>query len=119
MGMNLGFQILSVASSLRSCMRTDLFNARDRDLIMKIPLSTRRDLDLWYWLAEPRGVFSVRSCYKLMTYDANNSSSSVWRHLQRLDVPGKVKNLLWRAANNVLPTTDNLRNRKVQVLLYL
>ncbi|KAH9679250.1 rnase h domain-containing protein [Citrus sinensis] len=59
---------------------TDLFNPRDRDLILQIPLSTRRDLDLW------------------------------------LDVPGKVKNLLWRAANNVLPTTDNLRNRKIQVL---
>lgn len=50
-------------------MRIDLFNAKDRDL------------DLWYWLAEPRGVFSVRSYYKLMTYDANNSSSSVWRCL--------------------------------------
>ncbi|KAH9679251.1 rnase h domain-containing protein [Citrus sinensis] len=85
---------------------TDLFNPRDRDLILQIPLSTRRDLDLWYWLADPRGVFSVRSCYKLMTYDDNNCSSSVWR----------LKNLLWRAANNVLPTTDNLRNRKIQVL---
>lgn len=95
---------------------TDLFNPRDRDLILQIPLSTRRDLDLWYWLADPRGVFSVRSCYKLMTYDDNNCSSSVWRRLWRLDVPGKVKNLLWRAANNVLPTTDNLRNRKIQVL---
>ncbi|KAL9426929.1 hypothetical protein AB3S75_033667 [Citrus x aurantiifolia] len=50
-----------------------------------------------------------------MTYDAHNCDSSVWKHLWRLDVSGKVKNLLWRAANNVLPTADNLRSRKVQV----
>ena len=50
-----------------------------------------------------------------MTYDANNYASSVWRRLWRLDVPSKVKNLMWRAANNVLPTADNLRSRKVQV----
>lgn len=55
---------------------TDLFNTRNRDLFLKIPLITRRDRDVRYWLADPRGVFSVRSCYKIMTYDVNNSSSS-------------------------------------------
>ncbi|KAH9792007.1 putative reverse transcriptase/RNA-dependent DNA polymerase [Citrus sinensis] len=67
-------------------------------------------------LDDPGGVFSVRSCYKLMTYDANNSSSSFWRRLWKLDVPGNVKNFLWRAATNVLPTFDNLLRRRVQVL---
>lgn len=95
---------------------TDLFNARNRDLILKIPLSTRRDRVVWYWLADPRGVFSVRSCYKMMTYDANNSSSSFWRRLWKLNVPGKVKNFLWRIVKNVLPTTNNLLSRRVQVL---
>ncbi|KAH9705863.1 putative reverse transcriptase/RNA-dependent DNA polymerase [Citrus sinensis] len=95
---------------------TNLFNTRDRDLILKIPLSVRRDHDLWHWLVDPGGVFSVRSCYKLMTYDANNSSLSFWRRLWKLDVPSKVKNFLWRAATNVLPTYDNLLRRRVQVL---
>lgn len=95
---------------------TNLFNARNRDLILKIPLSTRRDRDVWYWLADPCGVFSVRSCYKMMTYDANNSSSSFWRRLWKLNVPGKVKNFLWRAVKNVLPTTNNLLSCRVQVL---
>lgn len=96
---------------------TDLFNARNRDLIMKISLSTRRDRDVWYWLANPRGVFSVRSCYKMMTYDANNSSLSFWRRLWKLNVPGKVKNFLWRAVKNVLPTTDNLLSREFRCCL--
>lgn len=96
---------------------TDLFNAKNRDLILKIPLITRRDRDVWYWLANPRGVFSVRSCYKMMTYDANNSSSSFWRRLWKLNVPGKVKNFLWRAVKNVLPTTDNLLSREFRCCL--
>ncbi|KAH9665893.1 putative reverse transcriptase/RNA-dependent DNA polymerase [Citrus sinensis] len=95
---------------------TDLFNTRDRDLILKIPLSVRRDRDMWHWLADPGGVFSVRSCYKLMTYDANTSALSFWRRLWKLEVPSKVKNFLWRAATNVLPTYDNLLRRRVQVL---
>ncbi|KAH9722180.1 reverse transcriptase domain-containing protein [Citrus sinensis] len=95
---------------------TDLFNTRDIDLILKIPLSVRRDRDMWHWLADPGGVFSVRSCYKLMTYDANTSALSFWRRLWKLEVPSKVKNFLWRAATNVLPTYDNLLRRRVQVL---
>lgn len=31
-------------------------------------------------------------------------------------MPGKVKNIIWHVANNVLPTTNNLRSHKVQVL---
>lgn len=31
-------------------------------------------------------------------------------------MPGKVKNFLWRAVKNVLPTIDNLFSRRVQVL---
>lgn len=33
-----------------------------------------------------------------------------------LKVPGKVKNFIWWAASNVLPTKDNLIRRKVKVL---
>ncbi|KAH9684791.1 rnase h domain-containing protein [Citrus sinensis] len=32
---------------------SDIFNSRDKELIMKIPLSSPRDNDLWYWLADP------------------------------------------------------------------
>ena len=31
-------------------------------------------------------------------------------------MPGKVKNLIWRAAVNVLPTADNLIRRRVEVI---
>ncbi|XXG49422.1 hypothetical protein AAC387_Pa02g3612 [Persea americana] len=93
----------------------DIFDTRDKDLILQIPLSNRRNSDVWYWLADPRGSYSVRSCYKMQSNMTNISPSCIWRQMWRLEVPGKVKNLIWRAAMNVLPTADNLIRRRVEV----
>ncbi|KAH9683148.1 reverse transcriptase domain-containing protein [Citrus sinensis] len=93
----------------------DIFNERDRELILQIPLSQRRESDVWYWLHDLCGVYSVRSCYKLLTHRDSDSSTRVWRSLWRLEVPSKVRNFLWRAATNVLPTTSNLVHRRVAI----
>lgn len=45
---------------------TDIFGMWDRDLILQIPLSFRRNYDLWYWLAYPRGSNTIYNCYKLL-----------------------------------------------------
>ncbi|XXG73967.1 hypothetical protein AAC387_Pa07g2808 [Persea americana] len=90
----------------------DIFDTRDKDLILQIPLSNRRNSDVWYWLADPRGSYSVRSCYKMQSNMTNISPSCIWRRMWRLEVPGKVKNLIWRAAMNVLPTIENLIRRR-------
>ncbi|KAH9730036.1 reverse transcriptase domain-containing protein [Citrus sinensis] len=93
----------------------DVFNSRDAALILQVPLSVRQDDDCWYWLADPKGQFTVRSCYNLLNSEANVTSSRVWKRLWGLEVPGKVKHFFWRALMNVLPTVDNLRPRKVEV----
>ncbi|KAH9754875.1 reverse transcriptase domain-containing protein [Citrus sinensis] len=93
----------------------DVFNSRDAALILQVPLSVRQDEDCWYWLADPKGQFTVRSCYNLLNSAANVTSSRVWKRLWGLEVPGKVKHFFWRALMNVLPTVDNLRPRKVEV----
>lgn len=87
----------------------------DRDLILRIPLSSERDADSWYWLPDPKGLYTVRSCYRMLDQKLSPPSSSVWRKLWQLPVPPKVKNFLWRAMANVLPTADNLRQRRVEV----
>ncbi|KAH9786019.1 reverse transcriptase domain-containing protein [Citrus sinensis] len=93
----------------------DVFNSRDAALILQVPLSVRQDDDCWYWLADPKGQFTVRSCYNLLNSEANVTSSRVWKRLWGLEVPGKVKHFFWCALMNVLPTVDNLRPRKVEV----
>ncbi|XP_024042737.1 uncharacterized protein LOC127899877 [Citrus sinensis] len=50
----------------------DIFDDRDKNLILKIPLSERRTADLWYWMREPKGAYTVRSSYK-------NRNAMVWR----------------------------------------
>ncbi|KAH9697393.1 reverse transcriptase domain-containing protein [Citrus sinensis] len=94
---------------------SDIFNSRDKALILQIPLSFRRDEDVWYWLADSRGCYSVRSCYKILTSISPDSFAGVWRKLWKLKVPNKVKNFIWRAATNVLRTTTNLISKRVDI----
>ncbi|XXG86094.1 hypothetical protein AAC387_Pa11g1057 [Persea americana] len=94
----------------------DIFDTTDKDLILQIPLSNLRNSDVWYWLADPQGSYSVHSCYKMQSSMTDISPSCIWRRMWRLRVPGKVKNLIWRAAMNVLPTADNLIRRRVEVM---
>ena len=55
----------------------DIFNSRDKELILQIPLSYRRESDVWYWLHNLCGVYSVRSCYKYLTHRDTNSSTRI------------------------------------------
>ena len=69
------------------------------------------------WLIRKATLLSevVTSCYKLLNPISNATSSKVWKSLWRLEVPSKVKHFIWRALMNILPTTDNLLPRKVEV----
>ncbi|KAH9763200.1 putative reverse transcriptase/RNA-dependent DNA polymerase [Citrus sinensis] len=93
----------------------DIFNRRDSELILQIPLSSRRASDEWYWLADSKGIYSVRSCYKLLDSINEPPDSCIWCKIWKLEVPTKVKNFIWRAVANVVPTTDNLIQRRVEV----
>ncbi|KAH9752558.1 putative reverse transcriptase/RNA-dependent DNA polymerase [Citrus sinensis] len=69
----------------------DLFDTRDRNLILQIPLSSRREKDVWYWMADPHGLYTVRSCYRLLNNYVNAPTSGIWRKIWSLEVPSKVK----------------------------
>ena len=45
----------------------DLFNDRDRMLILQIPLSIRPSQDQWQWHYERRGKYSIKSGNRLIT----------------------------------------------------
>ncbi|KAH9678675.1 putative reverse transcriptase/RNA-dependent DNA polymerase [Citrus sinensis] len=93
----------------------DIFNNRDQDLIRRIPLNSRLDKDIWFWLPDSKGLFTVRSYYRMLDTLHSPPSSGAWRKLWHLHVLAKVKNFLWRAMANVLPTADNLLQRRVEV----
>ncbi|KAK9092696.1 hypothetical protein Syun_027607 [Stephania yunnanensis] len=75
--------------------------------------------DSWMWRGDPKGVYTVQSRYKaivgLISQNSNHQQFEFWPQLRRLNVPPNIKNLLWRAVQNTLPTTKNLYSRRVNL----
>lgn len=42
----------------------DICEPRDRELIKRIPIPTRAREDLWFWMLEDKGQFTVESYYR-------------------------------------------------------
>ncbi|XP_062094300.1 uncharacterized protein LOC133800357 [Humulus lupulus] len=97
----------------------DLFNQRDANLILGIPLHSSRQVDAWFWAFESSGRHTVKSAYRYLQQIKDDGSridrSSFWNNLWKLRVPPKVKDLLWRASSNCLPTKVHLRLKHVDI----
>jgi hypothetical protein len=102
-------------------MLQKFFLPMDRDLILSIPLSTRQQDDFWAWHYDKKGVFSVRSAYRMLIdmrerrtawLDELPSSSGTkerekeWTAIWKVLVPSKIRVFLWRLAKQSLPTAD-------------
>ena len=80
--------------------------------------------DSLVWLFTKNGRYSVKSEYhvaKQLRMAENSSgeasvhraSTSLWSWVWKARVPNKVKIFSWRAYQNILPTRDNLVQRRV------
>ena len=58
-----------------------VFTPFDAEEILKIPVCTRRLLDSWAWHEERRGVFTVRSAYR-MILRTRTSRESWWNETE-------------------------------------
>uniref|UniRef100_A0A803PEZ1 RNase H type-1 domain-containing protein n=1 Tax=Cannabis sativa TaxID=3483 RepID=A0A803PEZ1_CANSA len=100
----------------------DLFEDRDKDLILSIPLNTIRIEDQWYWLHENSGCYSVKSSYKWLQETKGQWSaameSSFWRVFWKTKVPPKVLHFAWKAVCGCLPTRVQLQTKHVPVQLH-
>jgi len=100
----------------------------DWEVIMSIPLSSRRQEDFWAWHYEKSGVFSVRSTYRMLVdnrerrtdwIDHNPGRSDLradqkeWTELWNIKVPSKVRVFLWRLARQSMPTGDVRQKRNM------
>ncbi|XP_060965512.1 uncharacterized protein LOC133034440 [Cannabis sativa] len=97
----------------------DLFEERDQRLIRQIPLNINHTSDSLCWFNEPNGMYSVRSAYtlqqKLKGLGNDVAASDFWKSLWALKLPPKIKNLMWRAGSNCLPTLAQLASKHVPV----
>jgi ribonuclease HI len=99
-----------------------IFSMEEAQLIQTIPISRTNKEDLLLWRGTKSGIFTVKSAYHmqkevLSNYAAGCSSkkekSNIWKKIWALPVPSVVRNFLWRACHNILPTRENLCRRKI------
>ena len=99
-----------------------LFVTEDDDLIKKIPLSRNAIEDTLYWPYTLSGNYSCKSGYRFLKEEAELESNPqappicekrLWKKIWQMRAPPKVKNFLWRAYRNALPTKQALMRRKI------
>ncbi|XP_019167563.1 PREDICTED: uncharacterized protein LOC109163264 [Ipomoea nil] len=95
---------------------TDIFIPEDVTRILKIPVSPDYE-DMWYWYGDITGEYSVKSGYRQIVgnYVQATGMFDKWPKLWKLKVPPRWKTFLWRALNNILPTTTNLIIKRVEI----
>jgi hypothetical protein len=101
----------------------EVFLPHEAETIKAIPLRPSRPKDSWCWTGTTRGVFSVQSAYHLlkeveMANDVGSSSNPslsqhIWKTIWGLGVQPKIRNFLWRACSNILPTRSKLFDKKI------
>ena len=71
-------------------------------------------MDKLWWILSHKGIFDVRSFYKILAYKDNSSfpRKSIWR----TKAPLKVAFFAWSAALGKILTMDNLRKRQLIVV---
>jgi hypothetical protein len=85
----------------------------DREVIVNIPLSTRRQSDFWAWHYDKIDIFTVRSTYRMLVFRKYNMTACFdsvagrsntkadekeWIALWHVQVPAKIRVFLWRLA---------------------
>ncbi|XP_074356138.1 uncharacterized protein LOC141695825 [Apium graveolens] len=100
----------------------DVFEEMDAELILSIPL-IENDKDTWYWRHEKMGHYLVKSGFNVIQASKNQpntvDNSGFWRKLWNLKIPNKIKNFLWRASSNYLPTNDTLQAGRIQFFNFM
>ncbi|KAM6543560.1 hypothetical protein CsatB_008007 [Cannabis sativa] len=97
----------------------DLFNSREAQIILQIPLNSNSIEDVWYWSKEPTGFYSVKSAYKHLQVIKGNWSmddnSNLWKNFWKIKVPPKVLHFAWRVLTDCLATRVQLQIKRVPV----
>ncbi|XP_028114886.1 uncharacterized protein LOC114312789 [Camellia sinensis] len=118
--------------SARKCwdlgkLQTHLLDV-DVDVIRKIPISPCLPSDTLIWHYTRDGRFSVRlACHLQMNLsrigsypESSNRGEATrrfWKGVWHLKIPHKIKGFTWKACLNIIPTRDQLWQRRVPIEL--
>ncbi|KAH9652505.1 zf-RVT domain-containing protein [Citrus sinensis] len=87
-------------------------------LSIKLPRTIQEDKYAWHF--DRRGMYSVRSGYKVALQtkyqdvpSCSGNPTNEWKYIWSLNLPAKVKIFIWRALSNLLPTVGRLYKKNV------
>ena len=90
--------------------------------ILRIQLSNTRTRDKLYWNKNKAQKFTVKTAYHVtirlhqevgVEHSMVRKEKKFWNRIWRMNVPPKVRNFVWRACNDILPTRANLYRKKI------
>uniref|UniRef100_A0A7N2KW83 Reverse transcriptase zinc-binding domain-containing protein n=1 Tax=Quercus lobata TaxID=97700 RepID=A0A7N2KW83_QUELO len=98
-----------------------IFAPEESALIKKIPLARCETEDSLYWPLTQEDNYTSKSSYRFLKEeaevrplaDSESQEKDLWKKIWALKVPNKVKNHMWRACRNSLPTKTNLVRRTI------
>jgi len=95
-----------------------IFAPEEAELIYRIPLSATASEDSIFWPLTQDGTYTSKTGYRFLKEESEHEGMDVEkmelkRSIWSMQVPNKVKNFVWRACRNSLPTKTNLVHRKI------
>ncbi|KAL5580419.1 hypothetical protein UlMin_012861 [Ulmus minor] len=110
-------ELLDNAGRWNTQLIRDSFLDFEAKKILQIPRSSLNLADSYCWHFDNKGLYSVRSAYKLALHtdcvleptSSSSQASNLWNFLWQASIPPKVKIFWWRALHNIIPTSWNLR----------
>lgn len=87
----------------------------DAELIVSIPRLKEPADDQLFWHYDKQGNYYVKSRFQIAQKikfpsppSGSKTNSEIWKVLWNFTLPAKVKNFMWRAIKNLVPTSENL-----------
>ncbi|KAF7843842.1 uncharacterized protein G2W53_000747 [Senna tora] len=105
---------------------SSIFRENMCNRIQKIPINHRQGEDRWSWVPDLKGVFTVKSCYKVAMAERwpgiNITPGTLitveekfWKRIWKLPLMPKYKVFIWRVCLDILPTAGALSGRGVNI----
>ena len=99
-----------------------LFGEEDAEIIKRIPLSQVATEDVLFWPFTSSSIYSCKSGYRFLKEEAEQlvtiqppplRDKQLWKTIWSMRVAQKVKNFVWRACRNALPTKKELVRKTI------
>jgi hypothetical protein len=119
--MMVAYFLHNTSATWRIELLEEWFLPMDIEIIISIPLTTRRMEDFWAWQYEENGLLTIRSVYRMLVQTkkrredwlegrsaSSNSEDEAksWLRLWKIEVPSKLRVFLWRLDHQSPPTGD-------------